>query len=128
MMVPQHLQVFLAVGATDMRKSINGLCLLVQMHLALDPFAGHLFAFCNRRRNMVKILYWERNGYCLWQKRLERHRFVWPESPHHVLSLKGRELLQGLRPDRRLQRLRCLRPKTRNYHGGLLHARPAEVP
>ncbi len=99
MMVPQHLRVFLAVGPTDMRKSINGLCLRVQMHMALDPFAGHLFAFCNRRRNMVKILYWDRNGFCLWQKRLERHRFVWPESAHQVLSLEGRELhwlLEGL--------------------------------
>ena len=64
-MVAQHLRVFLAVGATDMRKSINGLCLLVQMHLALDPFAGHLFAFSNRRRSMVKILYWARNGFFL---------------------------------------------------------------
>jgi len=98
-MVPQHLQVFLAVGATDMRKSINGLCLLVQMHLPLDPFAGQLFGFCNRRRNMVKILYWDRNGFCLWQKRLERHRFVWPESAQQVVSLDGRELhwlLEGL--------------------------------
>jgi transposase len=99
MMLPVNLRVFLAVGTTDMRKSIDGLCLLVQMQLALDPFAGHLFGFCNRRRNMVKILYWDRNGFCLWQKRLERHRFVWPESQQQVLSLDGRELnwlLEGL--------------------------------
>jgi transposase len=99
MMLPVNLQVFLAVGTTDMRKSIDGLCLLVQMQLALDPFAGHLFGFCNRRRNMVKILYWDRNGFCLWQKRLERQRFVWPESQHQVLGLDGRELnwlLEGL--------------------------------
>jgi transposase len=99
MMLPLNLRVFLAVGTTDMRKSINGLCLLIQMQMELDPFAGHLFAFCNRRRNMVKILYWDRNGFCLWQKRLERHRFVWPESQHQVLGLDGRELswlLEGL--------------------------------
>jgi transposase len=99
MILPQHLRVFLALGATDMRKSINGLCLLVQMQLDLDPFAGHLFGFCNRRRNMAKILYWDRNGFCLWQKRLERHRFVWPESEHQVLQLEGCELnwlLEGL--------------------------------
>ena len=99
MMLPVNLRVFLAVGTTDMRKSIDGLCLLVQMQLALDPFAGHLFGFCNRRRNMVKILYWDRNGFCLWQKRLERQRFVWPESQHQVLGLDGRELnwlLEGL--------------------------------
>ena len=98
-MLPVNLRVFLAVGTTDMRKSIDGLCLLVQMQLALDPFAGHLFGFCNRRRNMVKILYWDRNGFCLLQKRLERHRVVWPESQHQVLDLDGRELnwlLEGL--------------------------------
>jgi transposase len=92
MMLPVNLRVFLAVGATDMRKSINGLCLWVQMQMELDPFAGHLFAFCSRRRNMVKILYWDRNGFCLWQKRLERHRFVWPESAQQVLSLDGCQL------------------------------------
>lgn len=99
MMLPVNLRVFLAVGTTDMRKSIESLCLLVQMQLALDPFAGHLFGFCNRRRNMVKILYWDRNGFCLWQKRLERHRFVWPQSQQQVLGLDGRELnwlLEGL--------------------------------
>lgn len=99
MMLPVNLRVFLAVGTTDMRKSIDGLCLLVQMQLALDPFDGHLFGFCNRRRNRVKILYWDRNGFCLWQKRLERHRFVWPESQTQVLDLDGRELnwlLEGL--------------------------------
>jgi transposase len=98
-MVPQHLRVYLAVGHTDMRKSINGLCIMVQMHMALDPFAGDLFAFCNRRRSLVKILYWDRNGFCLWQKRLERHRFIWPESPEQVLSIEGRQLhwlLEGL--------------------------------
>jgi transposase len=98
-MVPQNTRVYLATGHTDMRKSINGLSILVQMHLRLDPFAGHLFAFCNRRRNMVKILYWDRNGFCIWHKRLERHRFVWPKSREQVLSLDNRQLhwlLEGL--------------------------------
>lgn len=98
-MFPQHLRVFLAVGFTDMRKSINGLSLLVQTHIAQDPFAGDLFAFCNRRRNMVKILYWDRNGFCLWQKRLEKQRFIWPESERQVLGLDGRQLnwlLEGI--------------------------------
>jgi len=98
-MVPQHTRVYLATGHTDMRKAINGLSILVQGHMALDPFAGHLFAFCNRRRSMVKILYWDRNGFCLWQKRLERHKFVWPKSRQQVLALDGRQLhwlLEGL--------------------------------
>jgi len=68
------LKVFLAPGFTDMRKSINGLSILVD-YLELDPFSGNIFVFCNRRQTMLKILYWERNGFCLWHKRLERHRF-----------------------------------------------------
>jgi transposase len=56
--------VYLALGATDMRKSINGLSLLVEEQFELDLFTGNLFAFCNRRRDMVKVLYWALNGFC----------------------------------------------------------------
>ncbi|MCW7074222.1 MAG: IS66 family insertion sequence element accessory protein TnpB [Methanophagales archaeon] len=93
------LKVYLAVGATDMRKSINGLSILVQDQLDLDPLSGHLFAFCNRRRDMVKVLYWDRNGFCLWHKRLEKERFRWPESEEEVLLVDSRNLswlMEGL--------------------------------
>ena len=60
------VQVYIAPGVTDMRKAINGLSLLVSDQMELDPFSGHLFAFCNRKRDMVKILYWDRNGFCLY--------------------------------------------------------------
>jgi len=73
--------------------------MLVQGEWALDPFSGHLFAFCNRRRNLVKVLYWDRNGFCLWQKRLERERFRWPAGRAEVLELDMRRLrwlLEGL--------------------------------
>ncbi len=100
MVVPAvDTKVYLAIGTTDMRKAINGLSMLVQGCLELDPFSGHLFAFCNRRRTIVKILYWDRNGFCLWQKRLERQVFRWPESPHQVMEIRGQELrwlLEGL--------------------------------
>jgi transposase len=101
MMLPSlpELKVYLAVGTTDMRKSINGLSILVADHMELDPFTGHLFAFCNRKRDIVKILYWDRNGFCLWHKRLEKDRFSWPESPAEVLDLSVRQLnwlLDGL--------------------------------
>ncbi len=92
-------KVHLAVGATDMRKAIDGLSILVSAHLALDPFSGHVFAFSNRRRTMVKLLFWDRNGFWLLQKRLERQRFRWPESKNEVLELSIRELswlLDGL--------------------------------
>jgi len=96
---PGQFRVFLAVGHVDMRKSIDSLAILVSQGFALDPLAGHMFAFSNRRRTMVKILYWDRNGFCLWQKRLERERFRWPESREEVLVLGHRELrwlLDGL--------------------------------
>ena len=72
------VKVYIDTGITDMRKSINGLSILVADHLELNPLSGHLFAFCNRKRDIIKILYWDRNGFCLWQKRLEEERFRWP--------------------------------------------------
>ena len=100
MMLPAGgVRVYLALGATDMRKSIDGLSILVAQQLQLDPFAGHLFGFCNRSRTIIKLLYWDRNGFCLWQKRLERHVFRWPTSETEVLAIDSRELswlLDGL--------------------------------
>ncbi len=95
------IRVYLAIGNTDMRKAINGLSILVESRFLLDPFSGNLFVFTNRRRNILKILYWDRNGFCLWQKRLEKHRFRWPESCDTVVEIEGRELswlLEGLDP------------------------------
>ncbi len=86
-------KVYLALGYTDMRKAINGLSILVQESLDLDPFSGHLFGFCNRKRNIVKILYWDRNGFCLWSKRLEKHFIRWPESHDDVMKIEQRELM-----------------------------------
>ena len=99
MFLPLQTKVYLAVGITDMRKSINGLSILVENTLEMDPFCGHLFAFCNRRQNMIKILYWDRNGFCLWHKRLEKHRFKWPAFPEEIMEIDQRELtwlLEGL--------------------------------
>lgn len=92
MLFPSQTRVYLSLGNTDMRKSINTLSVLVEGDLDLDPFSGHLFAFCNRRRNIVKILYWDRNGFCLWQKRLEKDKFKWPESYKEVLEIDQRQL------------------------------------
>jgi transposase len=91
--------VYLALGATDMRKSINGLSLLVEEQFEMDLFTGNLFAFCNRRRDMVKILYWDTNGFCIWLKRLEQDQFRWPQSEQEVMEISPAALnwlLHGL--------------------------------
>ena len=93
------VRVYLATGVTDMRKSINGLSILVEEHLELDPFSGHLFAFCNRKRDIVKILYWDHNGFCLFQKRLEKNVYQWPKTGEEIMPLGTRELqwlMEGL--------------------------------
>jgi len=101
-------RVYLALGATDMRKSINGLSLLVEEQFDLDLFSGSLFAFCNRKRDMVKILYWADNGFCLWMKRLEEDIFRWPACETEVMVVSQEALgwlLHGLDLNHAHQRL-----------------------
>jgi len=74
------LNIYVKPGITDMRKQINGLSILVQEDLEKDPFSGSLFMFCNRNRKLLKILYWDQNGFCLWLKRLEKDKFPWPQN------------------------------------------------
>ncbi len=73
--IGQHTLVFLATGVTDMRKSIDGLSVLVVDVLEQDPLSSHLFVFCNRARDKIKILYWHNNGFWLFYRRLEKQRF-----------------------------------------------------
>ncbi len=90
---PRIEKVYLCREAVDMRKSINGLSVLVEAVLKLNPFSAHWFVFCNRRRDKVKILYWERNGFCLWYKRLEKQRFKWPvHLDGEVITLRSEQL------------------------------------
>jgi len=85
--------VYLCCGHTDMRKSINGLMVLVQSSFALDPFADALFVFCNRKRDRIKILEWDADGFWLYFKRLERGHFRWPGADgDKTMALTGEEL------------------------------------
>ena len=96
------MTVYLASGSTDLRKSINGLSVSVSEAMEQEVLSGHLFAFCNRTRTLVKILYWDRNGFCLWMKRLEKDKYRWPTNNNHTLEISRRELnwlLDGLSLD-----------------------------
>lgn len=97
--LPPSVKVFIASGATDMRKSIDALSFMVQDNLQEDPLSGHLYVFCNRRGDKVKILYWDRNGFCLWYKRLERGVFRFPKVQEKVFTISPNELnllLEGI--------------------------------
>lgn len=76
--LPPSIRLYVAPQPVDARKSFNGLSLYVQAQLRLEPLSGHLFVFFNRRRDQVRILFWDRSGYVLWAKRLERGRFRLP--------------------------------------------------
>jgi len=75
---PPTVRIFLCAAATDMRKGFDSLAHLVQSSLALDPMTGHLFVFRSRRGDRLKVLWWDRDGYALWYKRLERGSFRFP--------------------------------------------------
>jgi transposase len=86
-------RVYLCREPVDFRKGMRSLAVLVEQSLELDPFAEALYVFCNRRRDAVKCLYWERNGFCLWHKRLEQERFKWPRHLEGgVVQLDGQQL------------------------------------
>lgn len=85
------MQVYLYAEPVDMRKSIDGLSVLVEQEMMLSPSREALFVFCNRGRDKIKLLCWERNGFIVWYKRLEKQRFRWPKS-EDTLSLTGQEL------------------------------------
>ena len=94
----EGLKVYLHRAPIDFRLSINGLATLVEQALGLDPFAASVYVFSNRRRNRVKILAWDRNGFWLLLKRLEKDRFIWPlESAVPTLTVEQLHwLLEGI--------------------------------
>lgn len=76
--VPAGVKVHLALGYTDMRKGLDGLATLIQEHLKKDPFSGHLFVFRGKKASLLKILFWDGTGLCLFTKRIDRGNFFWP--------------------------------------------------
>ncbi|MGA0533285.1 IS66 family insertion sequence element accessory protein TnpB [Hansschlegelia sp. KR7-227] len=97
--VPSSARVYVAAGPTDMRKGFDGLSALVQETLRKDPFRGHLFVFRGRRGDLVKVLWWDGQGFCLFAKRLNRGRFVWPLAKDGAITLTPAQLamlLEGI--------------------------------
>jgi len=85
-------KVFLVAGVTDMRKSFDTLAAVVRSVIHDDPLSGHLFVFCNRRRDRMKVLLWEESGFWLMAKRLEKGTFIWPESSRGKVEYSTAEL------------------------------------
>ena len=97
--IPARAHIWIAAGVTDLRRGFTGLSAAVQLKLEQDPFSGHVFVFRGRRGDLIKILWWDGDGLCLYAKRLERDRFVWPRSEQGVAVLTPAQLsmlLEGI--------------------------------
>lgn len=107
--LPAGTRIWIAAGVTDMRRGFDGLSAQVQTVLDQQPFSGHVFAFRGRRGDIVKLLWWDGDGLCLFSKRLERGRFIWPKAESGTVSLSRAQLsmlLEGIdwrRPERTFQ-------------------------
>lgn len=97
--VPTNTRVWLAAGVTDMRKGFNGLSVLAEKMLKQNPYCGHLFVFRGRRGDLIKVIWFDGQGACLFSKRLEKGKFVWPSVKDGKLSLTPAQLsmlLEGI--------------------------------
>lgn len=102
--IPGDIRIYIACGYTDMRKQIDGLAGLVQHQFHLDPFSRSVFLFCGRKRDRIKVLLWEGDGFLLLYKRLESGVFQWPRSAEEVRELTHQQyrwLLEGLKIEQR---------------------------
>ena len=97
--VPAGVRVWLAAGRTDMRKGFDGLAVLIQETLKRDPHGGQLFVFRGRRGDLIKLLWHDGQGMCLFAKRLERGRFIWPATAGEAVTISAAQLgylLEGI--------------------------------
>jgi len=92
-MLPPAVRVFLATGPADLRRSFDGLAAMARDVVRQDPLSGHLFVFSNRRRDRVKVLFWDRSGFVLWYKRLEKGVFRFPPAEAGSVEVEAAELM-----------------------------------
>jgi transposase len=90
-------RIFLRPGYTDLRKGVNGLTGIIERQMAGEAFSGDVYLFCSRDRNLLKAIWWERNGFLLSQKRLEADKYPWPRTGEEALELSGEELTMLLK-------------------------------
>ena len=96
---PSGAQIWIAAGATDLRRGFTGLSAMVQTTLEADPYAGHVFVFRGKRGDLIKLLWFDGDGLCLFAKKLERGRFIWPQATSGTVSLTRAQLsmlLEGI--------------------------------
>jgi transposase len=97
--LPSSTSIWIAAGITDMRRGFTGLSAAAQTVLEQNPYSGHVFVFRGKRGDLVKVLWWDGDGLCLFAKRLERGRFVWPQADKGAVSLSRAQLsmlLEGI--------------------------------
>lgn len=109
-----HVKIWLYGKPTDMRKSFTGLAAMTKNVIGENPLSGHLFVFINRRQTQLKILYFDRSGFCIWAKRLEEGRFNYSKSSGDKQSLSWTELkliIEGIELKNTCQRKRYHHPQ-----------------
>ena len=89
---PSKVRIFLYPGTTDLRKAVNGLSAIVQEKMQQDPFSGSVYLFCNRDRKLLKAVYWDKTGFWLSQKRLEKDKYPWPHGEEDARELTVEQL------------------------------------
>ena len=86
------VKIYIRPGYTDLRKAVNGLTVMIQESMKQDPFTGSVYLFCNRDRKLLKVIWWDKTGFWLCQKRLEKARFPWPEHKEEIEELTSDQL------------------------------------
>ncbi len=85
-------RIFIRPGHTDLRKAVNGLSVMIEQEMAGEPFSGNVYLFCNRGRRLLKAVWWDKNGFWLAGKRLEKEKFPWPETEEEAREISAEEL------------------------------------
>ena len=94
--VSDFTDIYLHREPVDFRKSINGLSIIVEQYMQLSPFDSAIFVFANKRKDKIKVLYWDNTGFCLWYKRLEKAKFKWPKKHDHETVELNHEQMEWL--------------------------------